>query len=53
VYTSLKIQPTQLLFVVTQMSKQITISKQVLEKMLEEIGELKKLAEKQIKICQT
>jgi hypothetical protein len=31
------------------MSEQITISKQVLEKILEEIGELKSLVEKQIK----
>jgi len=31
------------------MSEQITISKQVLEKILEEIGELKVLVEKQIK----
>jgi hypothetical protein len=34
------------------MSKQITISTQVLEKILEEIGELKVLVEKQIKACQ-
>jgi hypothetical protein len=35
------------------MSEQITISKQVLEKILEEIGELKALVEKQIKPYQT
>jgi hypothetical protein len=31
------------------MSEQITISKQVLEKILEEIGELKVLVEKQLR----
>lgn len=35
------------------MSEQVTISRQVLEKILEEIGELKKLAENQLKTCQT
>jgi hypothetical protein len=35
------------------MSEQITISKQVLEKILEEIGELKVLVEKQLRTCQT
>jgi hypothetical protein len=35
------------------MSEQITISKQVLEKILEEIGELKGLVEKQLKTCPT
>ena len=33
------------------MTEQISINKEVLEEILREIGELKKLAEKQIKLC--
>jgi len=35
------------------MSEQITLSKQALEKILEEISESKQLAETQLKTCQT